>query len=183
MQEIEIKAWLDDKEKTENRVKENCLFVKSFVKNDFYFEKADCPNIRLREINSRIIITSKKKTSFNGIEVNKESEFSLDTSNTAVLDSKNGFLSLLDEIGYIQFFSKSKTGSLYQKKIEEIEFNIEVMNINGLGDFIEIETVYEDDKDLNILKLESLLKKLLATFSVPPEKIESKPYISLFKAL
>ena len=169
MYEVELKAWLDNKTETENKLKNFAIFDGFFEKQDTYYHlKSHNITVRIREekitrqndqIENQILVTYKKKESRlseNGeaYEVNLEKEFTI--------SSKEDFQEILFDSGYEISLEKHKSVSSYYVNIENIletpiSCHVEFCYIEKLGDFIEIETLTEDNSEKNTTKLKEAL--------------------------
>ena len=127
MYEVELKAWLDDKSETENKLKNFATFDGFFEKQDTYYHlNSKNITVRIREekitrqnnqIENQILVTYKKKTSRlsetgEAYEVNLEKEFTI--------SSKEDFQEILFDSGYEISLKKHKSVSSYYIDIENI---------------------------------------------------------------
>lgn len=187
--EIEIKAWIKEPQTIENRVQmlPGAEFVKDYVKRDIYYlpvkvyedfrqnkGNLDYPvsaysAFRLRDENGRLIVTAKKKQKFKGVEHNKEIEFSADDAYQ--------FNSFANFLGYVPFIEKLKEGKLYRWN----DFNIELSHVKNLGDFIEIESLQEENtnKPINHQKIDQDLHWVLSILKISEQQIEDEYYIDM----
>ena len=194
MYEVELKAWLDNKTETENKLKNFAIFDGFFEKQDTYYRlKSHNITVRIREekitrqnnqVENQILVTYKKKESRiskNGetYEVNLEKEFTI--------SSKEDFQQILFDSGYEISLEKHKSVSSYYFTVKtynkEIPCHIELCYIEKLGDFIEIETLTEDNSEENTLKLKDALLSILEKVDVPTSKIEKRYYKEMLKNL
>ena len=194
MYEVELKAWLDNKTETENKLKNFAIFDGFFEKQDTYYHlKSHNITVRIREekitrqnnqVENQILVTYKKKESRiskneETYEVNLEKEFSI--------SSKEDFQQILFDSGYEISLEKHKSVSSYYFTVKtynkEITCHIELCYIEKLGDFIEIETLTEDNSEENTLKLKDALLSILEKVDVPTSKIEKRYYKEMLKNL
>ena len=194
MYEVELKAWLDNKTETENKLKNFAIFDGFIEKQDTYYHlKSHNITVRIREekitrqnnqVENQILVTYKKKESRiskNGetYEVNLEKEFTI--------SSKEDFQQILFDSGYEISLEKHKSVSSYYFTVKtynkEIPCHIELCYIEKLGDFIEIETLTEDNSEENTLKLKDALLSILEKVDVPTSKIEKRYYKEMLKNL
>ena len=194
MYEVELKAWLDNKTETENKLKNFATFDGFFEKQDTYYHlKSKNISVRIREekitrrnnqIENQILVTYKKKESRfseNGeaYEVNLEKEFNI--------SSKADFQQILFDSGYEISLEKHKSVSSYYFTVKnlnkEISCHIELCYIEKLGDFIEIETLTEDNSEKNTLELKEALLSILEKVGIPKSKIEKRYYKEMLKNL
>jgi adenylate cyclase class 2 len=182
MYEIEVKAWDTETEKTEQIVSSFAEYKGFFDKTDVYYEQKTQPkqNIRLRFekaflennlIAEKNLVTFKQKELFeNGIEVSKETEFEV--------SDKNAFFNMLENIGFEFSIKKHKKVKSYSYK----EFCIELVEIENLGNFIEIETIQPDESAETIEKSQCAIFEILDKCNIPKENIEKRYYLELLKA-
>ncbi|MFO7849417.1 MAG: hypothetical protein R6V67_05615, partial [Spirochaetia bacterium] len=87
--EVEIKAWVDNPEAVRRFLRENSRFAGTYVKEDTYFcrissgagqEKNGETLFRLREQGGVSVVTLKEKSRKEGVEVNREHEFTVSDS-------------------------------------------------------------------------------------------------------
>ena len=193
MYEVELKAWLDNKSVTENKLKDFATFDGFFEKQDTYYH-LDSKNItvRIREekithpdnsVSNQILVTYKKKqtkVSQNNetYEVNLEKEFNI--------SAKEDFQDILFDSGYEISLQKHKSVSSYYANIEnskkeKIQCHIELCYIEKLGNFIEIETLTEDNSEENTSMLKEVLVSILNMVDIPISKIEKRYYKEMLK--
>ncbi len=172
MYEIEAKAWLKTREE-KNRVigylQENGTFVKSTVKNDTYFAKknAETFDFRIRKMDGEVFVTRKKRALVRSVERNEELEF--------MISSEHAFLGLIDHLGYVVFLEKTKTTDEYS--LGE-NFTAEIVNIRGLGDFLEIERLCSEKKE--IADAQTSIERIFAELSLE-KNIEPSQYTVLLR--
>jgi adenylate cyclase class 2 len=156
--EIEVKARLVDFHATEAKVASWAKFAREFDKFDAYFVTADYnPNastgfrLRIRSDEGKHFVSHKIKTIQSGIETNEEIEFEI--------GDPEAFVFILEKLGAIPDLRKRKTGRSYLWE----GLTIELCRVEGLGDFIEIESLdsVRDLKDIAAYELESAREKLL----------------------
>lgn len=195
MYEVELKAWLDNKEYVENKLKDFATFDGFFEKRDTYYH-LDLKNITVRireekitrqnnQIENQILVTYKKKESRiseNGesYEVNLENEFSI--------SSRDEFQQILFDLGFKVSLEKHKSVSSYYTTIENSKkekksYHIELCFIEKLGHFIEIETLTEDKSEEKIFELKQGLISVLEKVDIPKSKIEKRYYKEMLKDL
>ena len=181
MKEIEIKARITDHILTEQRVREIATFEKECTKRDFYWNKFNHDPlggkeilIRIRECNSEIIVTYKRKDLQGNVEINEEQEFKI--------DHKTAFEALLTDLGFAPYICKEKqTKTFVYNSLEGIPVTIEISHLTGLGDFIEIEIILDSSDELMIGRAQGMLHQILALCGVPKSAIESRYYIDLLR--
>ena len=190
MYEVELKAWLDNKLETENKLRNFATFDGLFFKQDTYYH-LDSKNItvRIREevIHSpnnlpkkQILVTYKEKkyhkafdkTSY---EVNLENEFTI--------SEKKSFEKILIDSGYHISLKKTKNTASYYftEETSNKTFHIELCTIPPIGDFIEIESLTENNSKKNTKQLKKTMISILESLNIQKSKIEKKTYKDLLK--
>lgn len=173
MMEIELKARLRDKAGVEARVKSFATFTRSFDKSDEYWHGPEwrfvrgTKGFRLRIDGQHAIVTFKQKRNDGGIEINKETEFEVSDACS--------FKALVERIGCEPFYKKRKIGRAY----EFDSCTIEIVEVEGLGDFIEIERLLEIEDPEAIAIAQGTLKKVLSMSGVLSSDIEGRGYSEL----
>ena len=170
--EVEIKAWVDDPAALEKKLDKHCNFKRTFIKKDVYYKtpsnkKKRVYEVRVRNDGERTYVTFKDKIIEDGIEVNKEREFNVSDADT--------FEIFINKLGCVPFIKKTKTGRLYDKD----GLNIELVEVEGLGSFIEIEKIIKssDPDEIEIARVQVLAR--LQLFNIQEDKIESRYYIDM----
>lgn len=167
MYEIEMKAHLADPVRVQSDLNEEALFVENFNKDDLYFSN-DKHLFRLRTLDEtpvRWIVTIKDKNLKEGIEVNKEVEFEV--------SSPSQFREFAAMLGYSELIQKTKRGSLYRMG----QYHIELCEIFGLGHFLEIEYLSEQEVVVEDIRKEIMV--LMNRFGLGEAEIESRYYIEM----
>lgn len=170
--EIEIKAWVDDFDDILQRLKERYNFVKEFHKDDRYYRGIDhstdeSRGIRIRKQGDEYIVTYKERSHQDKVEVNLEKEI--------IIDDRDNFEYILNALGYKPEIEKVKVGYHF----EESGINIELSTIKGLGDFIEIEIIEDDETNIDDAKKK--IFKILDELCISREKIEDRYYTQMLK--
>jgi adenylate cyclase class 2 len=189
--EVELKAWVDDPAAIETRLREKFRCECRFAKEDMYF-RAAVPFGGIREEfrlrvehrspggpagwfsdggapsgEPRAVVTWKAKSRSGGIEVNEEHEF-------AVSDPA-AFRALAERLGCTAFFRKAKRGL----KFVDRDTVLELEEVEGLGTFIEIETLAPDDAPDTIAAASARIRNLLRELGVSEDRIEARYFIDL----
>lgn len=175
--EIELKAHLESLEAGCQKVRSAIAVDKesTYLKSDSYFINPVQPEItefRLRESGDRKLVTKKVKTLTDGIEVNDEIEFEISDAES--------FKKFAELSGYQIGIRKVKKGVAFHSG----DFLLEVSDIEGLGAFIEIELMLPDEASPS--KIEAARERILTlldSLSISREKIESRYYTDLLRAL
>ena len=176
--EIEIKAYVRDFESTLSFLYENARFKKKYFKKDIYYAKGDdilnndiklknC--IRLRVENGGYTFCSKDRKIIDGVEVNDEIELKVSKKKARFIVN---FLSSLQ--GYREYVRKEKRGYAFVYKNSLVE----VSQIKGLGDFVEIEFLNNANSVENQV---SQLKTILKEIGIDEKEIETRPYVEMLK--
>jgi adenylate cyclase class 2 len=175
--EVELKARIDDPEKTKAAVGSFARYVKDFDKQDAYWYSFDGKKVAVRVrretsgAESRNWVTFKTKTLRDIIEVNDEKEFS-------VSDEKP-FEELLALFGMRVGIRKRKKGWAWT--FEHI--TIELAEVEKLGWFAELEILLDENEDAAIADARSRLLAVLRKLEIPVEKIETRYYTELLRSL
>jgi len=173
MMEIELKARVRDKAAVTARVESFARYMRSFDKSDEYWHGPDwrfvrgTKGFRLRMDGEKAIVTFKQKRNDGGIEINRETEF--EVSDAAA------FKALVERVGCEPFYRKRKTGKAYDYD----GCTVELVNIEGLGEFIEIERLIERDDPAEIALAQGSIRAILAMSGVPDGEIEGRSYSEL----
>ncbi len=179
--EIELKAHVDDYEKLLNLLRSD-LYIKYegiCEKFDIYFFNPILNNsFRVREQISNngnfiknTIFTVKDKIIDQGIEQNNEYEVELD------YNSFSQSLTFFNKLGFKESHRKIKKGYSFQFLKYEKPLHIELLEVNNLGWFFEIEFIEEND--INREKTSVLINQLYDTlehFNIPFSNIEKRYY-------
>ena len=178
--EIELKAWVENPEKLRDFLTEIYGKPEVLDKSDIYYlyPKQDDAHfgqpVRLRKENGLNIVTLKKKSYVNGIEINDEIEFKV--------DEPENFLKFLELSGASSWIRKTKKGWKFKVNEENSSDGrtlIELCEVSTLGWFIEIETVVESPDQSQIEQAEARIRSVLKKSGVAEEKIEPRCYSDL----
>lgn len=173
MLEIELKAWVRDPAGVERRVADFASRVRDFDKFDSYWHGPDwrfvrgTKGFRVRSDGDSTVVNFKKKRNEAGIEINQETEFTV--------SDRAAFVSLVQRIGCEPFYEKRKRGSAWSYD----GFLIELLQVEGLGHFIEIEFMLERDDPAAIALAQGELKRILRMAGVQESEIEARGYSDL----
>ncbi|MCY1152945.1 MAG: hypothetical protein PQJ45_04750 [Sphaerochaetaceae bacterium] len=186
--EIELKAHVKDWQALLNQLRQS-----NFISNEKYEEKKDIyffnplinQSFRVRketftDSNKKIlkntIFTVKEKILENGIETNREVELDLDFNK---FDSSIEFF---ESMGFRQTINKDKKGYSFDFSYFETPLHIELLKVNSLGWFFEIEFIVDeqtDKKECDLLV--QYLYKTLDYFNISHDDIEMKYYSQLIE--
>lgn len=174
--ETEMKVWVDDWAAVEAALRERGAFRGAFVKEDRYFRSTDPvlappdgPTFRIRVQDETATVTFKEKNREHGVEFNVEREF--------VIDDVNAFVHLVGVLGYVDDISKRKSGLGFDFD----DLHVELVRVDGLGEFIEVESVSGDgDRDGRDAAAERI-RSLLASLPVDMSRVEDRPYTQMLR--
>lgn len=171
--EIEVKAWVSDPAALEEQLEGRGTFVRHFEKNDVYFEGqatyGDQPiTVRIREDGEKSVCTFKERQTVDGVEHNREWEFSI--GDPLALET------LLLRLGLPEFVRKRKTGVAYRLD----DLLVELSEVEGLGHFVEVEILVESSAGEEMQsRSKQRVREALTSLGIPDSAIESKPYTKL----
>ncbi len=180
---MELKAWADDLNGLRKKVEKIAKLKEEIIQEDIYFAFANTKGyqkqrFRLRKCGMQSIVTVKLEgKACPGVEANREFEFEV--------SDPEGFKVFCQQFGFRVLISKKKIVRKYLYLPAKKEFYrpskdgviIELNQVEGLGDFIEIEAMVDHPRQIRPASrfLKSLLKKL----GVPASQIEPTPYTEL----
>ncbi len=171
--EVELKAWVAEWEAMEAKLRETCEFIREFHKSDRYFRNPvgaeRDTSFRLRRDDDGAVVTFKEKRPRDGVEYNREREFSVDDA--------DAFLELAERVGCIEYASKIKTGLEFQSD----GMTIELVRVDGLGSFLEIEII-ENTSDAAVHERAALkIRAFLGRTGISEDQIEERSYVDLLR--
>jgi len=173
MMEIELKARLDNPAAVEACVVSFARYVRTFDKSDEYWhgrgwrDARGTKGFRLRKDNGTSVVTFKQKTCLDGMEVNKETEFEVSDA--------EAFYALVLRLDCEPYYRKRKHGTAYEYQ----GCTIELLEVDGLGHFIEIERLIESNDNVEVAKAKELVRSILAKAGVSDEQIEARTYSAM----
>jgi adenylate cyclase class IV len=201
MIEVELKAHLRDRRAAEASVSAFARLVGSVDKFDSYWHGPDwrrergTKGFRIRAEDHSTTVTFKNKRVENGLEVNLEREFGVGDPEI--------FVEFCRRLGCESFYTKRKRGSRYiydsasrsGQASAEVPLprsgaprgespptrpaTIEIVEVEGLGDFIEIEILLEDEEPEALARAQAEIRGLLERAGVDAAAIESRFYSEL----
>lgn len=186
--EIELKAHIKDWQALLNKLRQS-----KFISNEKYEEKNDIyffnplieQSFRVRKetftdsndnLIKKTIYTVKEKVFENGIEINKEVEVDLN------YEQFDPSLEFFKSMGFNQTILKQKSGYSFIFSYFETPLHIELLKVNDLGWFFEIEFIVDDET--NNQKCDQLVQNLYKTldyFNISHSAIEMKYYSQLIE--
>jgi adenylate cyclase class 2 len=199
--EIELKARLDDSTLVEQRLSGLGTFCRSYKKADSYWFPtqtgtggAPIPpsGVRVRRESGMsadgaayesVLVTYKQKEITDGIEVNDEREFTVSVAQP--------FEDLLSRLGLCQGICKEKQGRAWtipsqsagQSGAVQRPILAELSLVTGLGWFVELEIIAEDNDQQTVEECRKQLLALLEKLEIPAKQIEARPYTSMLSAI
>ena len=185
--EVELKAHVHDPVHTKTMI-ESIAGISSLLceyKDDLYYGfHGEEPVFRLRResygpdfshMKGSLLFTSKQKSLKDGIEVNRELEF------TALDDQSERAQHFCASLGYEIYIRKTKKGYLYEYVPSKVlpSLHIELVEVLGLGWFVELEFVLEDEALIE--QARNQLLAFLDSLGLARSSIEEKYYMHLLK--
>ena len=172
MYEVELKARVDDFEFIKSKLEEMYDYKGKIHKFDSYMRRKGDKDIinkvfRIRIDNEGAVVGYKDKKRQRGVEINIENEFGVTDPDL--------FIQLMEKMGFEVYVEKEKKGFLFK----DSDISIELLNIKGLGNFIEIEKILKNPNDSEIAKAEIEIREILERVGINKEKIESRYYIEM----
>lgn len=169
--EIELKVWIDDVSSISERLSLSMVCTGTYTKHDEYWrsDHHDIGNgIRLRvEEDGTCIVNWKRKEVRKLIEVNDEHEFAVSSRDECAL--------LLESLGFSPWIRKVKRGSAYKSG----PILAELSEIEGLGHFLELEILADDDTPDTVARAQNALYRCLEDLGIPRDRIETRYYTSM----
>ncbi len=170
--EIEMKARVDDPEELEGRLHETAVYQSSFHKRDRYYRYPECApvqgkSIRLRKEGDITYVTSKDKSVVDGMEENREIEFTVSDYDAVEI--------LLSRLGCSPFLEKVKKGKRFLKD----DLILELCEVESLGWFIEIEKIIPENDPDQVRKARIEVEEMFISLGIGKEKTESRYYTDL----
>jgi adenylate cyclase class 2 len=211
--EIELKAHLDDCTPVEKRLSALGTFCRSYKKSDSYWFPAQTgaggaslppSGVRVRResgtdadgtVYETVLVTYKQKEITDGIEVNDEREFTVSAPSQEGVPSEAAapiFEDLLTRFGLYKGISKEKQGRAWTIPPESAGQSggavqrpilAELSLVTGLGWFLEIEIIAEDDMEQTVEESRKRLLSLLEKLEIPADRIEARPYTTMISAI
>ena len=196
--EIELKARLDDYAPVKERLSVVGNYCRSYKKSDSYWLPAKpvaggiaadgihaalsvpATGVRVRResgidadgaAHESVLATYKIKETTDGVEVNHECEFSVSDAGL--------FEELLNRLGLRSSVRKDKEGwawTIPSQTAGQAPILAELSLVTGLGWFLEIEIMANDNSEQTVKESRGRLFALLKKLEIPTEWIETKPY-------
>ena len=196
MIEVELKAHLKDRAAAIAAVSAFARPIGEVDKRDAYWHGPDwrlhrgTRGFRLRTesdaegrdakgVATKRVVTFKTKRAEGDIEINREVEFAV--SDGAAFDE------FALRLGCEPYYEKRKRGYAFKAGCAECgtgsegprEATIEIVEVEGLGDFIEIELLLEDEEPARVASAQGEIRALLHKAGIGDEDVESRFYSEL----
>jgi adenylate cyclase class 2 len=176
MIEVELKARVADPEATRSAVESFADYIRDFDRRDAYFHGHDWranrgkKGFRIRVDDGKTVVTFKTKRAEGGIEINREREFEV--------SDPEAFGEFIARLDCEPFINKRKRGRAYRFG----ELTIELVEVDALGHFIEIEKLLADEEPRSIALAQGEIRSALSLAGIPESAIEGKSYSELLIA-
>jgi adenylate cyclase, class 2 len=176
MLEIELKARVEDPAIVERRLGAALAYAGEVDKRDEYWSVPLADSIipssgfrlRIRTEPSRTTVTFKEKTYDGNVEVNHEVEF-------GILDPE-AFKLFLGKMSAKLVYEKSKKGKKWK---DGGDILAELVDVDGLGKFLEVETLCEDSEGVDLENIKAKLMKVIEKCGLSERDLEPLPYSQL----
>jgi adenylate cyclase class 2 len=202
--EIELKAWVEDPEALRGRLSALAGAGASFEKADSYWmlplregsgsvaglslpSGLGLPSgVRVRretrerpagELSREVLVSYKVKEVREGLEINDEREFAVSGPADAPNAGPNAFEELLRRLGLERGAEKHKLGRAWKYRGITAELSL----VRGLGWFVELEILADNDRSETVADARSRLLALLAELGVAADRIEPRYYTELLQ--
>jgi adenylate cyclase class 2 len=163
--EVELKAKIDKYEALKQQLSA-FSYQKTEVKTDRYFkQEGSTEPVRVRQTQNETIVTHKLRSKQDGVAINQELEFQVDNA--------LHFEEFLKRLGLSFYKSKTKKVELYSNG----PINYELVTLDGLGHFIEIERIVELEDELEEARNDVL--RAFEQLGFKPNQLETKSYIAM----
>ncbi|MFZ2781368.1 MAG: class IV adenylate cyclase [Rectinemataceae bacterium] len=175
MVEIELKARVNDPAAVEARLAGFLKFCGKVDKADEYWGVPACTEpgaqpgfrFRIRTEGDLVRVTFKEKTLRGSIEVNRETEFDV--------VGHDQFRDFVRKTGAKPLYRKHKHGSCWRSG----ELLAELVEVDGLGIFLEIETMREKESASTLEEARTLLYDALGRCGLDTDSLEPRYYSEL----
>lgn len=174
MKEVEVKARVDDLKDVKTKlVRQGCSFSDSKIQNDrvFKHKSQDITNktkgtvlLRIRTTKDSKILTLKKMQENELDNIEKELE----------IDNPKTMAEIIELLDYEEYVQINKT----RREAKLNDMTICLDDVSGLGTFIELEKITEEDS----LKVQEELIDFLEEIGIPKDNLVTKGYDSLMYA-
>jgi len=173
--EVEKKAWIEDAEAMEKKLSQAGKELGLIDFRDTYFT---CSHVtgytnqrfRLREYSGGALVTAKEQMEGRGAEVSLEHEFEV--------DDPEAFRCFAKMFGFKVLIEKKKRGKRFLlgsgKEARERGPFAELVEVEGLGAFLEIEVMASDSSKVD--EARAKVDRALSDLGVAGESVEARPY-------
>ena len=161
--------------------KENFEFLADITEEDTYYTDKDMTFIedriclRIRKTNEDSLELTYKPKTDNSTEKYGKREVNLKIDPKEYTDIKY----IIEELGYIEYVSFKKHRKIYSKEINNFIHNIMLDNIEGVGDFIELEILANTEEEKE--QLHDELDRFVEMFKCQNLKEKKKTYRDIVK--
>lgn len=164
--EIEEKYFCTDSKRLLELIKPNALtLVSESVEKDEYFTDIDsryiknrtCLRIRSTDRESVEMTFKGKSHELNNLYIKEESNVKID------IDERDDIIKMLHSLGYYSYSVVDKNRKTYSKHDDNLQYNVMVDEIRGIGLFVEFEILCVDNGDISVLK--DKLNQFVSKFS------------------
>ena len=131
--------------------------------------------LRIRRIDSNYIELTYKAKSSQDTERYGKKEVNIQIKPTDYED----LVTVLSGLGYIKYVEFTKYRKVYSKKDNNVEYNIMLDNIKGIGDFVEFEIITHED--VSNSEREKKLADFIDEFNMTNGVEKKKPYRDIAK--
>ena len=131
--------------------------------------------LRIRRIDSNYMELTYKAKSSQDTERYGKKEVNIQIKPTDYED----LVTVLSGLGYIKYVEFTKYRKVYSKKDNNVECNIMLDNIKGIGDFVEFEIITHED--VSNSEREKRLKDFISDFNITNGIEKKKPYRDIAK--
>ena len=131
--------------------------------------------LRIRRIDSNYMELTYKAKSSQDTERYGKKEVNIQVKPTDYED----LVTVLSGLGYIKYVEFTKYRKVYSKKENNVEYNIMLDNIKGIGDFVEFEIITHED--VSNSEREKKLADFIDEFNMTNGVEKKKPYIVIAK--
>lgn len=131
--------------------------------------------LRIRRIDSKYMELTYKAKSSQDTERYGKKEVNIQIKPTDYED----LVTVLSGLGYIKYVEFTKYRKVYSKKDNNVEYNIMLDNIKGIGDFVEFEIITHED--VSNSEREKKLADFIDEFNMTNGVEKKKPYRDIAK--
>jgi len=169
MIEVEVKARVDALERMARALDGMARPAGEVDYHDVYFTPAgeegySFRRFRLRRDGGTALVTVKERIGVEGCEASREHEFEVGDA--------EAFAEFARVFGFKVLMEKHKHGRRW--KVDGSGATVDLVTVDGLGGFVEIEIMVEDEGEVDEARDE--VTGLLARLGVPADAVEPRPY-------